>query len=180
MCIRDRANVAAINYHFSSKEKLFKIALKQAFKLAEATHPIRGTLTLEAPPQDRLRAFMEAVIKRIFDPGPSGLFDRILSHEGTREHTPPGMLISEIQKLQGDFIESIVTDLIGSPTTLLNRQARINIIALCIFPNIAKPARAILFPIHPTPDEIQSFIDGQVAFALAGLAALSNIEKTRS
>lgn len=179
ICELAEANIASINYHFGSKDKLFRQVLRRAFAWAEAKYPIRGDLPKDAQPEERLKVFINAVIKRCFETGPAGQFDRIMSHEGTRESAPHEVIFAEINQLQGELLESILRSILNTRSQNIIHQARMNIVAICIFPNVASRLRKILFPKKMTPSLLQQYVDRQVSFALAGLAAMAKERKTK-
>lgn len=169
ICERAHANVAAVNYHFGSKENLLQLSLRHAFQLAESKYPIRGKLSSEAPARERLFAFMNAMIRRGFDPGPAGLFERIMSHEGTRE-AGKEIVFDEVHRLQGEHASKILNELLDHPDDSTFQQARLNLISLCVFPNLAPQLARLLFPTNPTEEELTLYIDRQYRFALAGFS----------
>ena len=166
---RAEANIAAINYHFGSKENLLQAALRQAFKLAEEKYPIKGQLDSSAPGEELLLAFMNAMIRRGFDPGPAGLFERIMSHEGTRE---AAKVFDEVNRLQGEFLIEVLKELLNQPDEHCIHHARLNIIALCVFPRVGPQLSRLLFPKPPTEKKLTCYIDRQYRFALNGLSQL--------
>lgn len=174
ICEQAGANVASVNYHFGSKENLLREVIHRAFELAEAKHPFRGDLGPDAPPEDRLRAFMAAMIMRCFDPGPAGCFDRIMSHEMKHQSDRHSMAITECRQLHGQILDGILTELLGTRSRPVIDQARVAVIGLCFFPNVIPSLRRVLFPGSATPAALRRYIDRQVRFALAGLAGLAN------
>jgi AcrR family transcriptional regulator len=166
------ANVAGINYHFGSKEALLREVIRHAFELAEAGYPIRGMLSSDASPEERLRAFMTAMIRRCFDPGPAGQFDRIMSRLSTNMDGPTDVIISEVTRLQGNLLDEILTQLLGEVSETHLKQARFNFIALCVFPSIVPRLPAMLFPDAVTQGALDRYIERQIQFALAGIRAM--------
>ncbi|YCM45149.1 TetR/AcrR family transcriptional regulator [Verrucomicrobiaceae bacterium 227] len=177
ICERAEANIAAINYHFGSKEKLLQQTLRHAFNLAEEKYPIRGSLNPGDPAEERLYAFMDAMIRRGFDSGPAGLFERIMSHEGTRE-AGNEVVFDEVNRLQGKHLSQILRELLDEPDEHTFHHARLNVIALCVFSNIAHKLSRLLFPNSPTKEDLSRYIDQQYRFALAGLAQLHPTART--
>lgn len=173
VCVAAKANIAAVNYHFGSKEKLFRQVLREAFFRADGIYPIDGNLPPGSPADRRLHAFMSALIRRNFDDGPVGDFNRIMLHHGTRESAPDAMIHSEMAELQGNTLDAILSELLGTRAKEQLITAKLNVIALCVFPSVAHRLRSHLFPDKPKPAHLKRFIDRQHAFALAGLSALA-------
>ena len=63
ICEKAKANTAAVNYHFGSKENLYVEAWKYAFEKSVEAHPPEGGVAPDAPVQERLHgrvlAFMQ-------------------------------------------------------------------------------------------------------------------------
>lgn len=172
VCEAADANIASVNYHFGSKEVLFRHVLREAFLRANEIYPIQGDLADDAPAEQRLHTFMAALIRRNFDDGPAGDFNRIMIHQGTRESAPDELIHSEIARLEGDTLESILAGILGTRAKELLMIAKLNVIGLCVFPGVARRLRAHLFPENPHPARLKQYIDRQHAFALAGLSSL--------
>lgn len=170
ICEKAGVNIAAINYHFGSKERLFQKTIHHAFEVAAASYPLCPPEAIT--PQDQLRALISAVIRRSFDEGPAGSIDQILSHEVVRENSPHHLIVKEVQAYQGEALRTILRKLLRTRSEKLINQAHVNIAALCFFPKLALPLRQLLFPKPPSMAQLQLYIDGQVEFALAGLIAL--------
>ena len=173
ICERAEANISAVNYHFGSKEKLLRHALRHAFQMAESEHPLGGDLKPGATPEARLFAYLNAMIRRSFDPGSAGLFERIMSREGTRE-VHGNITFDEVSQLQGKYLTQILNELLVNPDAHLLQQARLNLIALCVFPNLAPQLVNLLFPKKPTESELVTYIEHQFQFARRGLAVLKS------
>lgn len=177
ICEQANVNIAAINYHFGSKESLFQEVLSHSFEQAEVKYPLKSE-SYETP-DDQLRWFITAIIRRTFDDGPAGRIDQILSHEVVREDGPHNLIVNEVQERQGQVLRTILSKILQTRSTKLLNQAHVNVAALCFFPKIALPLRKMLFPHKPSETQLQNYIDGQVEFALSGLSALkpSSINK---
>jgi AcrR family transcriptional regulator len=74
ICRRARANVAAVNYHFRSKERLYLQVLRDAFLRLQADHPLAPAASPPASPAEargRLREVVGRVARGILEPRPS-------------------------------------------------------------------------------------------------------------
>ncbi len=172
VCEHAHANIASVNYHFQSKENLFRHVLREAFRLTNEVYPIDGGLTGDDPAEKRLRAFMSAVIRRSFDPGAAGCFHRILIHEGTREAAPDDVVHAEMAMLQGNHLMEILSLMLGTKSKEILSCVKVNIIALSVFPSVMPRMRDVLFCGRPTSAKLERFIERQFAFALAGIGTL--------
>jgi AcrR family transcriptional regulator len=166
------ANIAAINYHFGSKENLYRLALRRAFEFANAKYPFHGGLEEKASAEQKLHACMEALIRRNYDDGPAGHLNRMINHQVSRPTAPHNLVMEEITQLQGNYLLNTLKHITGPLPELLMQSAKMNIIALCIFPSLAPAMKNFLFPESPSPEEINAIITRQFHFALAGLQTL--------
>jgi AcrR family transcriptional regulator len=173
VCEAADANIASVNYHFGSKENLFRHVLRESFHSANSIYPIHGNLPADAPAERRLHAFMSALIRRNFDSGPAGDFNRIMLHHGTREAAPDELVHSEVAELEGNTLMAILAELLHTRSQELLTIGKLNVIGLCVFPCIAHLLRNHLFPEDSQPTQLKRFIDRQHAFAVAGLSALA-------
>jgi AcrR family transcriptional regulator len=68
ICQKARANTAAVNYHFGSKENLYVEAWKYAWERSLEAHPPDGGIAPTAPVRERLHGRILAFMQRIADP----------------------------------------------------------------------------------------------------------------
>src|SRR3954469_13572389 len=66
ICQRAGANIAAVNYHFGDKEKLYVEVLRNAQRYAAEKYPTDYGVSADAPPAKKLRAFVRSFLLRIF------------------------------------------------------------------------------------------------------------------
>src|ERR1700722_20111186 len=69
ICQRAGANVAAINYHFGDKQKLYSEVLRFAHACSMDRHPPEKGMNERSTPEERLRAFIHSFVQRVFDDG---------------------------------------------------------------------------------------------------------------
>src|SRR5688500_1118917 len=65
ICTRAGANIAAVNYHFGDKEKLYCAVVRYAQGCALEKYPPYMGLGPDAPAADRLRAFVVSFLLRL-------------------------------------------------------------------------------------------------------------------
>ena len=169
-----KVNIAAINYHFGSKEDLYRLSLRRAYEIANAKHPFHGELAEDAPAEKKLRACMGALIRRIYDSGPAGNLSKMINHQVARPTAPHSVLMQEITKLQGNYLFNTIQEITGTLPVEEMQTSKMNTIALSIFPSLVPAMKGIFFPESPTAEEIEGIIERQFNFTLAGLKTLSS------
>lgn len=170
ICKRAKANIAAVNYHFGSKDALFEQVVAEAFSISEKTYPL--AVRDGSDPTLQLREFMSSIILRGFDNGLAGRIDKIICHELNRPSGVHPLVLEEIQKRQGEVLRKILAKYLKTRSARLISHAHANIAALCFFVKIAPALRKKIFPEPPTRGQIERYIENQISFALAGLDAL--------
>jgi AcrR family transcriptional regulator len=81
ICSRAKSNIAAINYHFGSKEELYAQVWRRAFDEANEAYPPEGGLGPDAPAEDRLRGTVHSLVGKLADRGRIGHAGRLLLRE---------------------------------------------------------------------------------------------------
>lgn len=111
ICQRASANIAAVNYHFRSKENLYVEAWRHAFERSIRIYPPDGGVPSGASVEERLRGRIRAQISRAMDPA-SIDFD-IVNREMAN---PTGLLLEMMHKVIEPLHQSfqeIVRELLG-------------------------------------------------------------------
>jgi AcrR family transcriptional regulator len=135
--IADKAgiNKSLLHYYYRNKEKLFRFVFQTAFK--RIIPKIEGIINADIPLFEKIKLFtsqyIEVILKHPFIPlfvlnelnkNPEGLVDTI-KETGIK----PDAFAKQVQE---DINQGLIVDI--SPHALL-----VNMIALCIFPIIARP-----------------------------------------
>ena len=170
ICEQAGANCAAVNYHFGSKDALLSEAITHAFKIADERYPIDGGLPPVAPPENRLKAFMAAIISRSFDTGPAGYFERILGRVMASESSRKDETFGEVGRIHHQVLDPILAEMIDFKDEAELAQAGTAIVALCVFQNTVPGCRQRMFPDGLNTPALKRYIDSRTTLALAGLA----------
>lgn len=174
ICSAAGANVASINYYFGSKEKLYKEAFDHLTDRMERRYPLDGGVPSDAPAEERLRAFVHAHLRRLFDPDLAGGRHRIRMLEIAE---PTGLLepslseqLARARALLQDILRSIVGD------TLSQRDiewCELSIIGQCFMavPNCDSgggPRKVFRLDVS----SVDALTEHIVSFSLAGIRAI--------
>ena len=111
ICRAAKANVAAVNYHFRSKEELYVAAWRHEFERSMLAYPPDGGVAPDSPAAERLRGHIQALVKRFMDPASR---DLDIAH---REMSNPTGLLGEVMHRSIDPLRrmhlAIVRELLG-------------------------------------------------------------------
>ncbi len=174
ICKRADANIAAVNYYFRSKKKLYVQAWRAAFKKSISAHPPDGGVAPGAPPEERLRGRILSLMRRVADPD-SREFDMV-----QKELANPTGLLEEVMR---DSLEPIRRDTYKVVRELFGSRApkedvwlcEMSIIAQCFHPLMRHRHRMMLSSKRPkgAPPlprlDIERIAEHVVRFSLAGI-----------
>jgi TetR/AcrR family transcriptional regulator, regulator of cefoperazone and chloramphenicol sensitivity len=181
ICLKAETNVAAVNYHFGSKEALYSEAWRHAFARSVEAHPPDGGVAADAPPEERLRGQVASLLRRIVDPDNREF--RFMQREFSN---PTGLLEEvmreEIRPLQ-QRTEGLVRELLGPQVTDQEVQfCEVGIISQCINPVVVRSRRYPGEENQDGPlriDDIEAYARHVLTFSLAGIAAVRTAAEAR-
>lgn len=111
------ANIAAINYHFGSKEELYAEVVRHLSRRADELYPVHGGIPEDSPPEERLRVHVGAIVRRMTDSSLMGQFHRIIMKEHV---SPTGLLhnvLAEVIEPYRENLKGILRELLGPRAT---------------------------------------------------------------
>jgi AcrR family transcriptional regulator len=132
ICDRAGANIAAVNYYFGSKQNLYAEAWRKAFRDSLAAHPPDGGVPPAAPPEERLRGRISALIRGNADYNNKSF---LIAH---KEMANPTRLLAEvmhecIQPLHAEMT-GLVRELLGPHATEQHvRFCEVSIVSQCMY-----------------------------------------------
>ena len=181
ICQRAGANIAAVNYHFGSKETLYSEAWRHAFVQSIQAHPPDGGVAADAPPQERLRGHVTALLQRITDKNSREFWFM------QREFANPTGLLEDVMREEirplRQRTEKMVRELLGPQVT--DKEVRFceaGIISQCINPIMVRNRFNKGEEQKDSPvriDDIEAYARHVVIFSLAGIAAVRAAAEAR-
>ena len=180
ICRRAEANVAAINYYFGDKEKLYVHVLEYAHRWAMQNVP--SAPIADATPEQRLRGFVHAMIRGFLGEGRPAWHAKLMTREIAE---PTGMLeviVESNVRPRFVLVKSIVQDLLGGRGTDDElRRCAWSIVGQCFFYRFGYPVLKKLHPPLTYDDaEIAAIADHIANFSLCAIKQLAAQKATAS
>jgi len=181
ICRKAGANVAAVNYHFGDKESLYAEVLRYSQQKAFEKYPPLLGVAADAPPEEKLRAFVRSFLLRIFDDGSTTWFGKIMSREMVE---PTGALDSLLEariRPMADELRGIVAEILGCPLNSEKvRFCSFSIVGQCVFFHHCRTMILRLFPEQKLDASVVEQLAGHIArFSLAAMQNLSDPKASR-
>ncbi|MCL5281920.1 MAG: CerR family C-terminal domain-containing protein [Planctomycetes bacterium] len=197
ICRKAKANTAAVNYHFGSKENLYVESWKYAFEKSVEAHPPDGGIAPDASVEQRLRGRILAFLQRIADPNN---YEIEIMHKEMAN--PTGLLTQTVHKKVEQMhhgMQSIVRELLGDRAG--QRQVSLCVMSLVgqcfgpmlhlrrarMAPNTPRPAPRRAARMRSSPSDrgrafdfaVEELADHVTQFSLAGILKVRRQQGTR-
>lgn len=172
ICGAAEVNVAAVNYHFRDKEGLYREVLRRMYVENAMKYPLHAQGLEEAPPEQRLEAFILSMLRRLFDEGKPAWCMQLMAQEMSNPSPAMKDVIEEGIRPMFNLLLGIVRELVGEsvPDPVL-RHAATSVVAQCIHYHHARPIITQLGHWCLHTDEDRVTLSRQIAaFSLGGLA----------
>jgi AcrR family transcriptional regulator len=179
ICIRARANAAAVNYHFGDKLGLYKAALKSVIGREELAVE---RLALLAMPADRaLRCFIQAMFENLSGRDAADQYTRLMAHELSEPTPGLALVVDQLIAPRARLLSEIVARVTaGSARSLATRLAAHSIMAQIVHYMHARPVIKILWPTwRINAAARRRIIDHVTTFSLAGLRGVAGAHRPR-
>lgn len=178
VCRRAQANLAAVNYHFGDKERLYSAVLKYAYTRAREQYPLFPGESEDIPPAQRLRLFISDLLCSLFDEGMPAWHCKLMAQEMIEPTAALDDLVEGMIRPLSEKLGAIVRELLGAGAHEDRvRLCQISIIGQCVHHRNARPVIERLFPQQKYgPEDIQALVDHIARFSLSALKGLSREE----
>ena len=176
ICRRGKANVAAVNYHFGDKETLYLEVLRYSNARSLEKYPPLLGVGPEAPPEEKLHAFVHSLLLRIFDKGPTSWHGKLMLREMIEPTAALDSVVEERIRPMASELGKIVGQILDCPPgDELTRRCAFSVVSQCVFYHHCRPVMARLYPEQPSPDPaaIGKLADHITRFSLAAMAAMT-------
>lgn len=176
ICERADANIAAVNYHFQSKEQLYAAVLSYAHGRALEKYPPTLGLPPNAAPRQRLHAFVRAFLLRIFDQGHPAWHGKLMAREMVDPTGALDALTDQFIRPQSLVIGSIVHEILGERSTSERiMRCTASVVGQILFYHHCRPVICRVFPQQGyAPADIEQLANHLTDFSFAAMESIGN------
>ncbi len=173
ICKRAGANIAAINYHFGGKERLYSDVLRFVDDAVHDRHPAAAPEVSRLTPEQRLEFFITHFMRKVFDSDRPAWHQRLMAREMVEPTFALDELIDRNIKPRSLILQAIIRELLGPGATDTQVQrCAASVVGQCLFYWHCRPMIARLMPhLGYSPENLASIAAHITNFALAGIAA---------
>jgi TetR/AcrR family transcriptional regulator, regulator of cefoperazone and chloramphenicol sensitivity len=170
ICLRARANVAAVNYHFGGKLGLYTEVLQQSARAAQF-EAIQDALDQNAPPEDILRAVIRARLRGVSRRDAPDWHFQILAHELAQPTPALRQLINKVARPIFKRLLELIGGMIGlPPDDDKTRLCANSVMGQILVYAFAGPLLAGVWPeLKMTPEQVERIADHIADFSLSYL-----------
>ncbi|RMD84870.1 MAG: DUF1956 domain-containing protein, partial [Candidatus Dadabacteria bacterium] len=172
ICAKAGANLAAVRYHFGDKAGLYTAVLSYAAECAAARYPLDRDWNPEAPPEEKLRAFVHAFLHRLLDPGRPAWHGALMVRELTEPTHAFRKVFDDLVRPLFERLAEIVRELLGKQAS--EEEVRLvthSIIGQCTFYRQGRFLMPHLYGIDPPGlEQAGRIADHIVRFSLDAIA----------
>lgn len=172
ICDLAEANVAAVSYHFGSKEKLYMSVLEDYLMEGERRYPLDQGITPQSSPEEHLRAYVRGFLQQTLGDGDAE-FER-LGKLLMQEIIEPSLLFGELFEKHcrpsHNQLLSIVKRLLPGLDDVVVSRCASSIIGQCVLFDFAKETMARLTPeLVLKASNIENIVDFIFEFSMGGI-----------
>lgn len=181
ICQRADANVAAINYHFGSKLRLYQACFDYWLDVAYRKYPPDFGMSPSLEPREKLRVFIRAAMLRILDPGKPSWHGKLMLREMSQPTDSLNNAIDSRFKPLRDQLAQIVIDLIGTSDAAIVGPILCSIIGQVTFYHHARHVIERLMPEidFGTVKGIEKLAERIFEFSIGGIESMAAARPTR-
>ncbi len=175
ICEKAGANIAAVNYYYGDKERLYQAVLRSVPDAQAIKYPSRSGLSPDATAEERLRVYVHSLLHRIFDAGRPGWHSKIIAREMIEPTRALDSLLEEVALPLHRELASIVRLLLGASATDEDvRFCALSIMGQCVYYHHARTVLVRLYPEQQyRPDDVARMVEHITEFSLAALRELA-------
>ena len=182
ICEKAGANVAAVNYHFGDKEGLYLAVLRSVPDAHAEKYPSSLGLRPGATTEQKLRAYVQSILQRVFDEGRPGWHTKLIAREMIEPTRALDALLEEVARPIHQELAAIVSELLGPAAgEAVVRRCTLSVMSQCVYYHHARTVIRRLYPEQKySPEEIEELASHITQFSLAALKEFAQQKKGKS
>ena len=147
ICEKAGANIAAVNYHFGDKEGLYMVVLRSVPDAHAEKFPADRGLPPGATAEQKLAAYIESLLNRVFDEGRPGWHTKIMAREMIEPTRALDTLVTDVALPVHQELAAIVRELLGPKGAEdAVRLCTLSILSQCVYYHHARSVLSRLYP----------------------------------
>jgi AcrR family transcriptional regulator len=169
---RAGVNIAAVNYYFRDKERLYIDAVKAASCGEHVQGAVRAAGGAESPPAERLRGFIRAFVTRLLDPSRPAWHSRLMMREMAQPTVACRELVEEFIRPTAQELEGLLREMLPLDAPRWKRMLTVaSIVGQCIHHLQCRPIIQLLMGDDYAYVTAENVADHIAEFSLAALGA---------
>jgi AcrR family transcriptional regulator len=179
ICKKAGANIASVNYHFRNKEELYSEVWRYAHKLSIGAHPVDEGVSPDSPAEERLYAFILAMLKRILSQDETSMFMQLMVKQMAEPNATLHTMIDQAVIPNAMQLSEIIRDLLGDQATEQQVvMCRLSVASQYVIFCFNQPVRKRLFGRETLDEhEVEGLAKHITSFCIAGM---ENIRKNEN
>jgi TetR/AcrR family transcriptional regulator, regulator of cefoperazone and chloramphenicol sensitivity len=171
ICQRAKANIAAVNYHFGNKRKMYLAVIGHLRRRVDEQFQISST---NESAENRLREFVRLYLRRLLDPGRPSWHGRLLAREMSEPTFALEALIhGEIRPLY-EVLQGIIRELAGDVPPRVIAKCAASVMGQMLHYHFARPVLKLISPVYGDLEKhVEELADHVTRFSLAGIDAIA-------
>ncbi|MGA1863301.1 TetR/AcrR family transcriptional regulator [Deferribacter thermophilus] len=176
ICSKAGVNIASVNYYFRSKANLYREIFKKAFEVAEDKMPLLNLSSLDISYKEKLRRFIETVVKRGCATDELRFLPQLFLHESMHSTGICDDILSEIKAKYRSTLFDIIKGITGINDTDKIQLLGYSIMSQCLFLKINPLAQKEIIKNKNSAEQIDMLINHIYKFCISGLKNYKRFE----
>jgi TetR/AcrR family transcriptional regulator, regulator of cefoperazone and chloramphenicol sensitivity len=176
ICAAAGVNVAAVNYHFGDKKRLYLATLQHWQRFAFEKYPLDRAADPSVAPEERLKDFIVQFLRRVFDEGEASWLGKLMIRELLEPTEGLDMVVEEAARPTFAILRKIIRELLGEDAPEMTvRLCGASVVGQTIFFFVQQPLIKRLFSDEPWDRSKADMIAEHVAdFSLAAIKTFAS------